>query len=256
MTFAEWREKKKGLGYTEEQIAELSGVSLEIVHDVFSLQHMPDARIWLALDRALQQPNNMLRDDMTPYLTRGIDAYTVDDYYTMPDDSRVELIEGEIYNMSAPSLLHQMVSSLIWKSLERYIEENGGECIAFMAPVDVQLNCDEFTMVQPDVLVVCDRDKLKNKRCVFGAPDLVMEILSPSTKFKDISVKLMAYMNAGVREYWVVDAEKKRVVVYIFEEELNPKIYGFESKIPVSIFGGKCEIDFLEIYKQVAFLYE
>ena len=123
------------------------------------------------------------------------------------------------------------------------------------APMDVQLDCDDKTMVQPDVMVICDRDKITRK-CIYGAPDLAVEILSDSTKKKDMYVKLGKYMEAGVREYWLVDPKGKKVIAYDFEAEVTPSIYGFSSKVPVGIFGGECEVDFAKIYEYISFLYE
>lgn len=108
------------------------------------------------------------------------------------------------------------------------------------------MDCDDKTMVQPDILVVCDENKI-NKEGIFGAPDLVVEVLSPSTRKKDMSVKLAKYMGAGVREYWIVDPDAKRVIVYDWEREEILNIYGFGDKVPVGIFDGKCEVEFLDI---------
>ena len=110
-------------------------------------------------------------------------------------------------------------------------------------------------MIQPDVLVVCDRNKLKNGR-LFGAPDFVVEILSPSSRKKDSYIKLVKYSNADVREYWLVDPDKKRVVVYDFANDELAKGYTFKEKVPVSIFNGHCEVDFAEINEYIRFLYE
>ena len=125
----------------------------------------------------------------------------------------------------------------------------------FMSPVDVQLDCDEKTVVQPDVLIVCDRAKFQNGR-VFGAPDFVAEVLSPSTRKKDMSLKVYKYMNAGVREYWIIDPEKKAVIVYDLEHEAIPVIYGFDAEIPVLVWDGKCRISFPLMMKAMGFLYE
>ena len=124
-----------------------------------------------------------------------------------------------------------------------------------IAPLDVQLDRDDRTMVQPDVLVVCDRSKVV-RRCVYGAPDFVVEILSPSTWEKDMYVKLGKYESAGVREYWIVDPKKKRVLVYDFEHTDFPALYTFTDQIPVGIFAGECRVDFASIYEYVRFLYE
>ena len=110
-------------------------------------------------------------------------------------------------------------------------------------------------MLQPDVLVVCDRSKII-RRCIYGAPDFIVEILSPATRKKDLTVKLGKYVRAGVSEYWIIDPDKKKVVVYDFAHEEFPTVYGFDSKIPVGIFDGECVIDFTEIYQYISFLYE
>ena len=95
------------------------------------------------------------------------------------------------------------------------------------SPVSVQLDEDNRTMLQPDVVVCCDRDKILRSH-VYGAPDMVIEILSPSTRKKDMGLKLKKYITARVREYWMVDPDKKKVVVYDLEHNELPAIYGFE----------------------------
>ena len=117
----------------------------------------------------------------------------------------------------------------------------------FVSPIDVQLDCDNKTMVQPDVLILCDRSKLL-RRCIMGAPDFIIEILSPSTKKKDAHLKLHKYREAGVREYWMVDLEKERVLVYFFEQDELPTIYGADMEIPVGIFGGELKLIMADIF--------
>lgn len=181
--------------------------------------------------------------------------FTIEDYYQLPDDARVELIDGVFYDMAVPTQVHQQISFRIGMSIDKYIQEKKGPCIVHALPMDVQLDRDNKTMIQPDVLVLCDRGKIR-KRSLYGAPDFVVEVLSPSTKKKDITIKLRKYKNAGVREYWIVDPDKKVVYVYEFGECDFPIIYTFDDKIPVGIFGGECEVDFAEIYEYVEFLYE
>ena len=120
---------------------------------------------------------------------------------------------------------------------------------------DVLLYCDEKTMVEPDVVVVCDRDKIID-RCIYGAPDFIIEVLAKSTRKKDSVIKLNKYLNAGVREYWMIDPEKKKVIVYDFEHDEYPVVYGFDAKVPVGIWDGAMEIDFAEVYEHARFLYE
>ena len=173
--------------------------------------------------------------------------YTLDDYYALPDEQRVELIDGVFYDMGAPSTYHQIIGMELGFRLKSFIKEKGGSCIPLASPVDVQLDCDDKTMVQPDVLVLCDRSKLI-KRCIYGAPDFIVEVLSGSTKKKDSTIKLAKYVEAGVREYWMVDIEKERVLVYLFEGDDYPTLYGRDSEIPVGIFGGELKIPMAEVF--------
>ncbi len=189
------------------------------------------------------------------YVSKRQGEYTLEDYYALSEEQRMELIDGVIYDMSAPTPVHQLLGTEIRDRLKAYIRRKKGECIPFVAPIDVQLDCDDRTILQPDILVVCDRRKII-KRCVYGAPDFVVEILSPSTEKKDSIIKLNKYMNAGVQEYWIVDPDKKTVKVYNFDRCQCPEVYGFDGKIPVSVFDGECEVDFAEIYDYVKFLYE
>ena len=127
-----------------------------------------------------------------------------------------------------------------------YIMEHGGSCRPFIAPVDVQLDCDERTMVQPDVGIVCDTSKIK-RFGIYGAPDFVVEVVSSSTKKKDYALKLSKYMEAGVREYWILDFVQEKVLVYFFESDVYPVIYGFDKPVPVNIYNGELKIDFTNI---------
>ena len=205
--------------------------------------------------------------------------YTIEDYRKLPEDERAELIDGTIYDMAAPLSVHQLLASKIYSSLVGYIEKNQGACIPMFAPVDVQLDQDDKTMVQPDLMIVCDRKKL-TRQGVFGAPDFIIEILSESTRKKDSYLKLMKYQKAGVREYWLVDPDKekdqklkknkkveirdcflvkkkkKKVIVYDLEKVEIPVIYGFTDQVPVRIFDGKCVVDFSLIYENIKFIYE
>lgn len=184
-------------------------------------------------------------------------TYTVDDYYVLSEDERLELIDGVLYNMSSPTAIHQVIAGKVYYKLENYIMGKKGPCIPIISPIDVQLDCDEKTILQPDVIIVCDRDKLK-KGIVYGAPDFVVEVLSPSTRKRDKNLKLNKYICAGVREYWIVDPEKKNIVVYAEDGQGDYDIfvYTFENEVPVRIFNEECKINFKEIYEYIAFMYE
>ena len=171
--------------------------------------------------------------------------YTVEDYYALPDDQRVELIDGFFFDMEAPGFKHQQAVGEIYRQIANYIVDRGGSCLPFVSPVDVRLDCDNRTMVQPDVGIICDRDKVK-RWGIFGAPDFLIEVLSPSTRMKDMLIKKGKYQRAGVREYWMVDLRQRKVLVYLFEtmdEKEGPAIYGLEDRIPIKIYNGDLTVD-------------
>ncbi len=170
----------------------------------------------------------------------------MEDYYAMEDDVRRELIDGTFYDMASPGAVHQILLLELAVALRAYINKKKGKCRVMMAPFDVQLDQDNRTMVQPDLMVVCRPEILTPKKC-FGAPDLVIEILSSSTASRDLILKLGKYQRAGVKEYWLVDPKQKRVMVYADLPELNPVVYAFTDTIPVGLWEGDCALDFAEI---------
>lgn len=119
----------------------------------------------------------------------------------------------------------------------------------------MQLDGDDKTMVEPDVFIICDRRKITKTHAI-GAPDLVIEILSPSTWRKDSYTKLSKYTLAGVREYWIIDPETLKIMVYDIEGNTMARLYTFHDQVPVLIFDGDCKIDFPKIYEKIEFLYE
>ena len=195
-----------------------------------------------------------LRDGAPAYVTglpkgKKQGEYTIEDRNALPEDHPSELIDGVIYNMASPALRHQSISGAIYHQLWNYVDAHGGNCLPFIAPTDVRLDRDERTMVVPDVFVLCqpDDDRIDNDKYINGAPDLIIEVLSPSTRRKDMFTKLHKYEAAGVREYWIVDPKKEKVIVYLFGEESDVSLYGFDSEVPVGIYQGECRIDFRRI---------
>ena len=141
------------------------------------------------------------------------DEYTIYDIYSLPEGERAELIDGMIYNMAPPNRIHQEIISQLTKVIGQYIDNNKGQCKIYPAPFAVFLNDDDRNYVEPDISVICDKNKLDDKGCN-GAPDWVIEVVSPSTKRVDYGIKLFKYRIAGVREYWIVDPIKEKVFVY------------------------------------------
>ena len=160
--------------------------------------------------------------------------YTIDDIYALPDGERAELIDGQIYDMAPLGRTHQSLVHILDRTIGNYIQGRGGDCEVYPAPFAVFLNKDDFNYVEPDLSVICDSSRLDEKGC-HGAPDWVIEIVSPGSRRMDYFIKLFKYQSAGVREYWITDPEKQRVVVYNFEKETTEE-YSFEERIPVGIY--------------------
>ena len=179
--------------------------------------------------------------------------FTLRDYRALPDDQRVELIDGYFFVMEAPTTMHQELIMELSYRFKDYQRKKRPDCRVFPAPFDVQLDKDSYTMVQPDISIICDRSKIVRKGC-FGPPDLIVEIVSDSTRAKDMYMKLAKYKEAGVREYWIVDPEKRKVLVYCYEDEDRIAVYGMDEKVPVGISGGDLEIDFAEIMEELQYL--
>ena len=171
--------------------------------------------------------------------------YTTDDIYALPDGERAELIDGKIYYMSPPNVRHQKILNYLSTEINLYIRSKNGSCEVYPAPFAVFLNEDNTTYVEPDISVICDKTKLENGRGCLGAPDWVIEIVSPSSRYMDYFTKLFKYRNAGVREYWIVDPLKNHIMVYNFESETVEE-YSFMDKVKVSIYYG-FEIDFSKV---------
>ena len=139
--------------------------------------------------------------------------FTSQDYWALPDGVRAELVDGKLYDMTPPSWMHQKIALGIAHAMMGHIERCGGECQVAMAPIAVNLDADDTTWVEPDVVVVCDPSKI-SERGVEGPPDMVVEVVSPSSVTMDYFVKAGRYERAGVREYWIVDPSTSRIVVY------------------------------------------
>lgn len=257
MTIGEMQELRKQLGYSYEMVAQVSGVPLGTVQKVLlGITKCPRYDTIKALEEVFKPMYDSIVKETSAYnITASQDEFTVEDYLKLPEEERMELIDGVIYDLGAPTDKHQIIRDEIFARFRDYIRKKKGKCITITSPIDVQLDCDNRTMVQPDVVIVCDRNKFKKGR-IFGAPDLVVEVLSNSTKKKDVFIKGNKYWNAGVREYWLVDPNKKVVHVYEYEKEDFQTIYTFEDKVPVGIWNNECEVDFAEIYEYISFLYE
>ena len=269
MTIEQMIQRKNELGLTYEQIASLSGIPIGTVQKVLGgITSSPRYDTIMALEKVFvpDDTNNLImedsvvygsntvkKDDSSNFLSKKPGEFTLDDYYALPDDQRVELIDGVFYDMSSPTTIHQIIISKLFNTIYNFIDSNKGTCIPFTSPCDVQLDMDDKTMVQPDIMIICDRDKIVRQK-IYGAPDFIIEILSPSTKNKDMFIKAAKYVNAGVKEYWIVDPDKLKVLVYDYAHDCEVSIYGFNDVVPVGLYDGKLEIDFKPIYDSISFL--
>ena len=242
MNIQEMKEKKKEKGYTNEQIAELSGVPLGTVQKIFggtttsprydTLKALE--KIFLPMERERYYAS-VVKDASAAYTVKRQGEYTVEDYYALPDEQRAELIDGRMYMMAPPSRKHQRISTRLVSIIDRYIEEHKGKCEVYAAPFAVYLDERSNTYVEPDISVICDPDKLDDRGCK-GAPDWIIEIVSPASKKMDYLLKLLKYRSAGVKEYWIVDPEKNRVIVYNFTGDESVNDYTLQDFVKVGIY--------------------
>lgn len=162
--------------------------------------------------------------------------YTEEDYNNLPEDVRAELINGQLYYMSAPSRIHQEILSFLHFEIMNYIRRKDGSCKVYPAPFAVKLFDDREDTVEPDISVICDPGKLTDRGCL-GAPDWIVEIVSPSSLGHDYVRKLNLYTDAGVKEYWIVNPLDRSIYVYFLKgDRFKTTPYTFQDKIKVNIY--------------------
>ncbi len=271
MTIDEMKQRKIELGMTNAELSGLSGVALGTINKIFSgATKAPRSENILAIESVLNRSsiargtpypepagNALMLCEPAPAYQAGTSPvkkmpgeFTLEDYLALPDDVRVELIDGVFYDMAAPHATHQFIAIQIGYQLLGHVEKNHGPCKPVLSPIDVQIDKDDKTVVQPDVVLLCNpKSYLKNGR-IFGAPDFVIEILSPSTRKRDMTLKLQKYSNAGVKELWYVDPKNLKILVYDLQNEaFFPKTYTFEDKVPVLIWNSEFSVDFNAVYE-------
>lgn len=163
------------------------------------------------------------------------ELYTIEDIYALPEGRRAELIDGRIFDMAPPNTRHQILVGKLTQKIANYIDAKDGGCKVIPAPFAVFLNQDDRNYVEPDVSVICDKNKLDEKGCQ-GAPDWIIEVVSPSSQQMDYGIKLFKYRTAGVREYWIVNPQTHTVNVFDFEKEKRSGQFRFDEEISVCIY--------------------
>ena len=173
------------------------------------------------------------------------EIHTIEEFYETSVNERIELIHGVFYNMAPPNRLHQRILSILHTRIFNYIENKGGDCEVYPAPFGVQLSEEDDTVVEPDISVICDPKKLTDRGCT-GAPDWIIEIVSPGNPSHDYLTKKSLYMTSGVREYWIIDPAGLKIGVYTSNEPDRPAVYDFTDTVRVGIYED-LEIDFSKI---------
>lgn len=288
MKISELKERKRELGFSNKMVSDLSGVPLSTVEKIFggattspryeTLRQIENALYGEAayvLSHRDEYPNADFSDyrvavaespaeDYAYSSFYGFDddftfngkrqgQYTVEDCLSFPEGTRMELIDGVLYDMAAPTAIHQMIVGQVFARISAVLDSVSGECDAFVAPLDVQFSEDnDKDQFEPDMLIVCDKRKYSNKaEKILGSPDMVMEVVSPSSRGKDRILKLNKYLENGVREYWVVDPEVMEIHVYSSEGSPGFTRYSFEDVVPLRIFDGKISINFAAITRRL-----
>lgn len=284
ITIKELKERKKELCYSNKMISDISGVPVSTLQKIFGgSTETPRYETLLKLEKALFPTDRDLRVSDPYYRPDGalykmhvqepLEAYsysslyyydenlcmfgkrqgqfTVDDCLALPDGVRMELIDGILYDLASPTTVHQTMILQVSMQISSILDSSDGDCEVFFAPLDVQFEADDNdTLLQPDLMVVCEKTKYNNGTGrILGAPDMIMEVLSPSTRGKDRIIKLNKYGQKGVKEYWIVDPDSMEIQVYFYKNGFGPKRYTFDEKVPISIFGGKASVDFARISK-------
>ena len=261
------KSQKRELGYTNKKISEETGIPLGTVQKICAgttktprWDKVQAIEALLADRRIMYGPRSSR--NVKPAVNAGADErdpsagadpmqgyYTMEDYLNLPDDRRVELIDGFLYDMASPSNLHQAVLGELYIQFYSCAEKHPG-CELFLSPSDVRLGKNGKTIVQPDLYIICGRDEKALKQ-MSETPDFVLEIVSPQSRAHDMFRKLNKYRFSGVREYWIVDPQKLEIIVYDLEHDLKPETYDFTAKIPLGISDGSCRIDFQKVFQKV-----
>ena len=195
-------------------------------------------------DPAGTSESSMLCEAAASYglLRKQQGQYRFADLMQLPEGPTAELIDGCLYDMAAPLYIHQKLAMEIYLTVRQYIDSHGGQCEAFVNAFGVFPDCDDKTYLIPDLSIVCDREKIHSSG-IYGAPDFVLEILSPSTASKDRNHKFYKYLQCGVREYWMIDPEKMLIAAYRFFDDYYHYIGPLKGRLGLAIYGGEPEIN-------------
>lgn len=251
------RALREAIGITQKELEERTGIYQADISKIEKGEANPSlstmGRLFDGLGYDLQffansvkkkRADILVNESVAPFLPKdkGQGQFTIEDMMLIPEGIRVELIDGVIYDMAPPNFIHQKVIGDLHVDFSKYIEKNGGNCIVVEGPVGVFEEDKDDTYLIPDMVVVCDKGKIKEYG-ISGGPDFVLEVISKSTGGRDYKKKLAIYESMGVREYWIFDPIKKCVVVYDLEHDGSPEFHMLDEVVGVNIYDGKLKIN-------------
>lgn len=276
MTHEQLVEAKRRTGYTTAQISEKTDIPVGTLNKLFSgVTKNPRRDTILALERFFIEDDGWLgkkgdvyyenKGDGAYYVHQGSasydmnfkpqGSYTIEDYKSLPEGVRMELIDGCMYTMESPTFTHQIMTHEFYRQVSEYIEKKKGNCFVTNMSIDVYLNEGDNSAVVPDLFILCDRSKMKEDG-VHGAPDFILEVISKSGKGRDLYAKMMKYFNSGVREYWVIDPIDKVIYEFDFENQIPMDIRPLTGKKKMRIYNGELEIDLDKVVQAASKFYE
>ncbi len=250
MNISDLRQLKKEAAMTNAEIAELSGIPFSTVNKIFSgATENPRYATLLAIEEVLtkkqklpftydefRQEPCLVRETASSYCYTAR-KYDYTDIDALSEGTHAELIDGKLYLLATPNRIHQYLVGELYFSFKVHIRANKGNCHVYISPFAVRLFADDSTHVEPDLVVICDKNKLTEKGCN-GAPDIAVEIISPSNAKHDYITKLAKYQKAGVREYWIINPETSKTLVMNFENSENTGEYDFEETVTSGVLEG------------------
>ena len=256
--------KKRRMSYKE--LAERSGVPLGTIQKIFGgYTRSPRYDNLLAIEQVVTAPaegtvlpgwsedafyeHMKLEESAAPYQAGDRGEYTVDDLKKTDDAIRYELMDGRLYALATPRVAHQLVVNEIRRQLETFITGQGGPCLVLDSGIAVNPEGNDRDWLIPDLMVACDPG-IFDEWAARKGPDMVVEVLSRTTRLRDLYYKVGKYCDFGVREYWIVDVAREKVVVHVFNQEEDDgtsETYTFSEPVPVAIFDGQASIDLSRI---------
>ena len=256
MIIEEMQKRRKELGLTYAELAEKSGVPLSTVQKIFGgFTQSPNYRTVLALEEALnpeqsyyhidEEPYPMVKEPRASYLAKQDGAYTIKDIERLPKGVRCELWDGEMILLASPSDEHELAIGYLVGEFYSYVKKNRGNCRVYASNKGVKRKTDDRNYLLPDVSIKCTPSKTER-----DIPDFIVEVTSPSSEKRDLIGKTERYQILGVREYWIVFLQQKKVVVYDLENGAPIVFYTFDDIVPVGISQGKLQVDFRDLQKK------